>query len=104
MHQRGLGMAMTIETEAMEARLDADLDVRRRAAMAMQAAIEPAPVGVVMMAGQAVDLRMFAMLEVQGQHLCVIHQGSRSARLVRAAMSVLMASSVIAMTPTMSVE
>ncbi len=44
-------------------------------AVTLQAGIEPTAVGEVVMTGQAVDLGMFAMVEVQGQHPCPLQQG-----------------------------
>ena len=49
--------------------LDADLEIRARAAVAKDAGIESASIGIVMVADQAVDGRVFAVVEVQRQHL-----------------------------------
>ena len=49
--------------------LDSDLEIRARATVAKDAGIEPASVGIVMVADQAVDGRVFAVVEVQRQHL-----------------------------------
>ena len=49
--------------------LDPDLEIRARAAVAKDTGIEPAPIRVIMVADQAVDGRMLAVVEVQRQRL-----------------------------------
>ena len=49
--------------------LDPDFEIRARAAVAKDTGIEPAPIRIVMVADQTVDGRVFAVVEVQWQHL-----------------------------------
>ena len=69
-----LGMAVTVEAEVMESRLDRDLDVGRAAAMAMDAGIEPAAIGIVMVADETVDGHVLAVIEIQRQRLRTAQQ------------------------------
>lgn len=62
-----LGIAVAVKTKTMKPRLHSDLEIRPRAAMTMNAGVEPAAIGVVMVADKTVDGYMFAMVEVQGQ-------------------------------------
>jgi len=69
-----LGMAVTVEAEAVESRLDRDLDVGRAAAMTMDAGIEAAAIGIVMVADEAVDGHVLAVIEIQRQRLRTAQQ------------------------------
>src|SRR5579863_8097099 len=69
-----LGMAVTVEAEVMESRLDRDLDVGRAAAMTMDAGIEPPAVGIGMVADEAVDGHVLAVIEIQRQRLRTAQQ------------------------------
>ena len=69
-----LGMAVTVEAEVMESRLDCDLDVGGAAAMAMDAGIEPAAIGIVVVADEAVDGHVLAVIEIQRQCLRTAQQ------------------------------
>jgi len=72
--QGRIGVAVAAQAEAMEACFDSDFEIGAVAAMAMDAAVEPSAIGIVMVAGQTVDGRMLGMIEVQGQHLCTGQQ------------------------------
>ena len=61
---------MAGETKNVKPRLDSDLQIRARAAMTLDASLGAEAVGIVMMADQAVDRRVVAMIEVQRQPLC----------------------------------
>src|ERR1700722_7711457 len=69
-----LGMAVTVEAEVMESRLDGDLDVGCAAAMAMDAGIETAAIGIVMVADETVDGHVLAVIEIQRQRLRTAQQ------------------------------
>ena len=58
----------------MEACFDSDFEIGAVAAMAMDAAVGPSAIRIVMVAGQAVDGRMLGVIEVQRQHLCTRQQ------------------------------
>src|SRR5208337_972902 len=62
-----LGIAVAAQAKVVKARLDSDLEIRARTAMAMDAGIEPSPVRIVVVAGQAIDGRVLRMIEVQGR-------------------------------------
>ena len=47
--------------------LDPDFDIRARAAVTKDAGVEPASIGIVVMADQAVDGGVFTVIEVQRQ-------------------------------------
>ena len=72
--QGRIGVAVAVQAVAMEACFDSDFEIGAVAAMAMDAAVEPSAIGIVMVAGQAVDGRMLGMIEVQRQHLCTRQQ------------------------------
>src|SRR3984957_3965790 len=80
-----LGMAVTVEAEVMESRLDGDLDVGCAAAMAMDAGIETAAIGIVMVADETVDGHVLAVIEIQRQRLRTAQQrfAQREARTAR---------------------
>ncbi len=54
--------------------LDPELEIRARTTVAKDAGIEPASIGIVMMADETVDGRVFAVVEVQRQRLGARHQ------------------------------
>src|SRR5260370_27925020 len=62
-------MRVTDEAKIMKPCLGSDLEIGARATVAKDAGIEPAPIGIVMVADQAVDGRVFAVVEVQRQRL-----------------------------------
>ena len=62
-------MSVTVEAKIMKPCLDPDLEIRARTAVAKDAGIEPASIGIVVMAHQAIDGRVFAVVEVQRRHL-----------------------------------
>ena len=53
----------------MKPGLDPDLEIGACAAVAKDAGVEPASIGIVVMADEAVDGRVFAVIEVQWQRL-----------------------------------
>jgi len=67
--QRRPRMSVTVEAKIMKPCLDPDLEIGARAAVAKNAGIEPPSIGIVMVADQTVDGRVFSMVEVQGQRL-----------------------------------
>ena len=62
-------VTVAVEAKAVEPRFDPDLEVRAFAAMTMDAGVEAAPIRVIMVAEQAIDGDMLAMIEIQGQRL-----------------------------------
>jgi hypothetical protein len=62
-------MSVTVEAKIMKPRLDPDLEIRARATVTKDAGIEPASIGIVVMADQAVDGGVFTVIEVQRQRL-----------------------------------
>ena len=62
-------VSVTVEAKIMKPCLDADLEIRARAAVTKDARIEPSTIGIVMMADQAVDGGVLTVIEVQRQHL-----------------------------------
>jgi hypothetical protein len=67
-------MSVTVQAKIMKPCLGSDLEIGARATVAKDAGIEPAPIGIVMVADQAIDGRVFAMVEVQRQRLGPRHQ------------------------------
>ena len=61
---------MAVQAKAVEPRFDSDFEIGAVAAMTMDAAVESSAIDVVMVADQAIHGRMFAMIEIQRQHLC----------------------------------
>ena len=72
--QGRIGIAVAVQAKAVEPRFDSDFEIGAVAAMAMDAAVEAAAIDIVMVADQAIDGRMFAMIEVQRQHPCARQQ------------------------------
>ena len=72
--QGWIGVAVAVQAEAMEACFDSDFEIGAVAAMAVDATVEPSAIGIIMVAGQAIDGRMLGMIEVQRQHLCTRQQ------------------------------
>jgi hypothetical protein len=68
--QGRIGIAMAVQAKAVEPRFDSDFEIGSVAAVAMDAAVESSAIDIVMVADQAIDGRMFAMIEVQRQHPC----------------------------------
>ena len=64
------GVAVAVETKAMKPRLHSDLEICAAAAMTMNAGVEAAAIGVVVVAGKTVDRHVLAVIEVQRQRLC----------------------------------
>ena len=64
------GVAVAVETKAVKPGLHSDFEIRADAAMTMNTGVEPAAIGVVMVAGKTVDCYMLAMIEVERQRLC----------------------------------
>ena len=64
-----LRIAMAVKAKTMKPRLDCDLDLGAAAAMTMDAGIEPAAIGIVMVANETIDGHMFAVIEIQRQRL-----------------------------------
>src|ERR1700680_1923694 len=58
----------------MKPRLHSDLDAGTAAAMTMDAGIEPAAIGIVMVADKTVDGHMFAVIEIQRQRFYAAHE------------------------------
>ena len=58
----------------MESRLDSELEIGPFAAMAVDAGVESTSIGVVVMAPEAIDGDMLAMIEVQRQRLRAPHE------------------------------
>ena len=63
--ERGIGMTMAIEAEPVKPGLDALSKVGARAAVAGDAGFHASPVGVVVMAGQAIDRSMLVVREIE---------------------------------------
>src|ERR1035441_4265640 len=65
-HELRLWVAVTVEAEAVEPCFYPDFDVRAGAAVAVDAGVESAAIGVVVVAGQAVDAHMLGVIKGQG--------------------------------------
>jgi hypothetical protein len=80
-----LGIAVAVKTKAVKSCLYSDLEIRADTAMTVDAAVEAAAIGIVMVADKTVDGRMFAVIEIQRQRLTARQQGftERDARAAR---------------------
>ncbi len=67
-------VAVTLETKTMKPRLDRDLDVGRAVAVTMDAGIEPAAIGIVVVTDQTVDGDVLAVIEIERQRLRTAQQ------------------------------
>jgi hypothetical protein len=66
---------MTVETKRVKSGFYSDFEVGTLAAMTMDAGVEAAAVGIVMVAGETVHGRMFTVIEIQGQSHRASQQG-----------------------------
>ena len=69
-----LRIAMAVKAKTMKPRLDCDLNLGAAAAMTMDAGIEAAAIGIVMVADKTVDGHMFAVIEIQRQRVRAAQQ------------------------------
>jgi len=70
----------------------------------MDAGIEPAAIGIVVVADQTIDGDVLAVIEIERQRCARLSSGSRSARRARLGMSAASAATVSAMMQATSVE
>ena len=69
-----LGIAVAVEAKTMKPRFHSDLKIGARATMTMDAGVESAAIGIVVVADKTVDGNMFAVIEVQWQCLRTTQQ------------------------------
>ena len=69
-----LGVAVAVETKTMKPRFHSDLKIGARTTMTMDAGVESAAIGIVVVADKTVDGNMSAVIEVQWQRLCAAQQ------------------------------
>jgi hypothetical protein len=63
-------MPVTVKAETVESGLDAFFEIRSAAAMARNTPVEATSISVVVMAFQAIDGKVLAVREVEGQGIC----------------------------------
>jgi hypothetical protein len=73
--KRRVGVAVTVEAEAVKARLDAFLEVAPCAAVALDAGLHAAPVGIIVMAREAIDGPVLFMREIELKAGGAPHEG-----------------------------
>src|ERR1700730_16751862 len=62
-------MSVAVQAKIMKPCLDPDFEIRARATVTKDAGIEPASIGIVVMADETIDGRVLAVVEVQRQRL-----------------------------------
>ena len=70
-----IGMPVAGEAKIMEARLDSHHEIRAGTAVAMDAGVEAPCVGIVVVAREAIDGHVLAMIEIQRQLLLTADEG-----------------------------